>query len=157
MAGKPLRHNKLREYVEKKTMAKRLVEQLHRALIIDTARQLKSRYRRAVTLRPMVSFEDWLLECGSLESTYSERFGYEDRAYRAQRLVREAADITFGTWARRENGLEWFIEGLQSQLECENIRVVLSGIDFRGSAYQRTAESLIGATLTLRFERATED
>lgn len=153
---KPLRHNRVREYAEQRRTMEVCARQLQAALIIDTARQIKSRYRRAATNRPLLTFAEWLLECGNLAATYSERFGYDDRAFRAQRLVREAARITLGTRAGRENELEWFIEGLQAQLDCEGVTVALEGIDFHGSALARTAESLFGSTLTLRFQKASE-
>lgn len=119
---KPLRRSSLREYVERRTRAKRDIVWLQEQLVIDVTRRLRQRYRAQTRhLEPKPTFEDWLLDCGSLDRTYDLTDGV--RRFRAMQTLEEASAITLGS----NTALTWFCEALATQLQLpEGITVVIA-------------------------------
>lgn len=114
---KPLRKNELRRFAEDRVTAQRILRRLQDDLVIAVAKQIKSRYHRAVAYGAEGTLHEWLVKCKSFPATYSQRhFGYKTREYWSWRIVDVAQSITFNAAIGRIAMPEWLPERLAVQL-----------------------------------------
>ncbi len=113
----PERGVKLRPYLSRRARAVTMVRSCQKLLVVAVASRLKRRYlyqmRLLRYLGAPVTFRGWLLDCRTLESTYSTRsFSYKTRHFWVSQLFREIDSITLGV----RGSYDWFADALQVQL-----------------------------------------